>query len=398
MTGPKISSVNAGDAGIHVGQDGGGEEGAGADAARDQSARRPTRLVHDLLDAGGLVLGDERADVHGRIRRISDAQGLGLGGDLLDVGVGEALVDQVPAGGHADLALVEEGSPGGVVDRGVEVGVVEHQHRVVPAEFEHRALDERPGRGTDTAPGGRRTGERDHRHTGVRDQRLAGLRAARNDVQHTGRQPRPFEDPGDHRTARERRLRVGLEHHGVAECQSGCDGAHREQERGVPGGDHAHDADRDATRHAERSRCVVREQLPRRVVCQRCGRGEFVERLRDLLLGLPPGAARLRDQRRHHLGAGLGEGRGRGQEHLLAVRGGAEAPLPAAHPRPRHTRGRCPRGHRGRSCRPAIRPPGCAPPAHHRTGCATRRRRSIPGASSGSGRTCGLPSRRTVPR
>ena len=47
---------------------------------------------------------------------------------------------------HADLALVQEGAERGRVDRVVEVGVGQHDQRVLAAELEHDALQLSPGR------------------------------------------------------------------------------------------------------------------------------------------------------------------------------------------------------------------------------------------------------------
>ena len=49
-------------------------------------------------------------------------------------------LDEDPPRRHADLALVQVGAEGGGVDGVVEVGVVEHDQRVLAAELEHDAL------------------------------------------------------------------------------------------------------------------------------------------------------------------------------------------------------------------------------------------------------------------
>ena len=56
-------------------------------------------------------------------------------------GVGDLLVDDQPLGRHADLALVGESAEHRRVDRGVEVGVVEHDQRRLAAELEQRRLE-----------------------------------------------------------------------------------------------------------------------------------------------------------------------------------------------------------------------------------------------------------------
>jgi hypothetical protein len=95
---------------------------------------------------------------HAGQRRINARrlQGRGLGGQLLDELRGHLAVDQDAVGRHADLALVEEGGKGGRFDRGVEVGVVEHDDRVLAAQFQQHRLQV-PGRllGDDAADLGR---------------------------------------------------------------------------------------------------------------------------------------------------------------------------------------------------------------------------------------------------
>jgi hypothetical protein len=67
-------------------------------------------------------------------------QGRGLGGQLLDELRGHLAVDQDAVGRHADLALVEEGGKRRRFDRGVEVGVVQHDDRILAAQFQQHRL------------------------------------------------------------------------------------------------------------------------------------------------------------------------------------------------------------------------------------------------------------------
>ena len=63
-----------------------------------------------------------------------------LRGQLLDERIGDRALDDDPPRRHADLPLVEEGAERRRVDRVVEVRVVEHDQRVLPAELEHDTL------------------------------------------------------------------------------------------------------------------------------------------------------------------------------------------------------------------------------------------------------------------
>ena len=68
--------------------------------------------------------------------------------------------------------------------------------------------------------------------------------AAGEHVQHPGGQACLLEDPGDHHASGDGGPRIGFQDHGVAEGQGRCHGAHRENERQVERGDHAHHPDR----------------------------------------------------------------------------------------------------------------------------------------------------------
>ena len=107
--------------------------------------------------------------------RIAEGQGRGAGGELLDEGVGDRVVDDDLLGRHADLAGIGEGAEDRGVDRLVEVGVVEDDERRLAAEFEqHRLQVARGGLGDDAADPGR-AGEVDPPDLGMGDQRLDDL-------------------------------------------------------------------------------------------------------------------------------------------------------------------------------------------------------------------------------
>ena len=97
---------------------------------------------------------------------------VGAPADLLDEPVVDRVLDDRPAAGRADLARVGEGGGQGVVDGGLEVGVVEHDVRALAAhlerdllEIDRRAAQERPAR---LEP----AGQRDEVDVGAVGQRL----------------------------------------------------------------------------------------------------------------------------------------------------------------------------------------------------------------------------------
>lgn len=67
-------------------------------------------------------------------------------------------------------------------------------------------------------------------------------------------QPGLGEDGGEREAAADRGARVRLQDHRVAQRQGRGDGADREDQRGVEGRDHAHDADRDPARVGQAGR------------------------------------------------------------------------------------------------------------------------------------------------
>ena len=87
--------------------------------------------------------------------------------------VRDRALDDDPARGHADLALVQERAEGRCVDRVLEVGVGEDDQRVVAAELEHDPLELPAGRLGELAAGAGRAGEVEPAHVRVLDQLVA---------------------------------------------------------------------------------------------------------------------------------------------------------------------------------------------------------------------------------
>ena len=99
-------------------------------------ARLALGLGDEAGDARVLLVRDHRAEV-GIGAAGADADPAGARGEPFDQLVGDARLDQELGRRGADLAGVLEGTLGHVGHDPVEVGVGEHQDRVLAAEFEH---------------------------------------------------------------------------------------------------------------------------------------------------------------------------------------------------------------------------------------------------------------------
>src|SRR6202022_5004159 len=85
--------------------------------------------------------------------RVAHGQRFGLGDQPVHIVVVDRLVHQMPADDHAALALVEEAAVRQSVHPVVQVGVGEHDHRVVAAQFEMGAGEVACGELADGAAG-----------------------------------------------------------------------------------------------------------------------------------------------------------------------------------------------------------------------------------------------------
>ena len=111
-------------------------------------------------------------------------------GELLDELVGDRLVDVEALDGEAGLAAVEEAADARRADGGVDVGVVEDDHRIGAAELERHALHASRGELGDVLSDRRRPGERDLRDSRVGDEGLAEHRPlAGDDLEDVLREP-----------------------------------------------------------------------------------------------------------------------------------------------------------------------------------------------------------------
>ena len=149
-------------------------------------------FVDGLVDMPGdglqLALADQRAHVGAVGEGGAEPHRLRPGGEPLQEGVGDRLVDVQPLDGDAELAGGGEAGADGARGGLVEVGVRQHQHGVLAAEFERDA--DQPGGGAlgDLAAGAGGAGERDV--VGVLDDLGADDRAvADDDLEDVGGQP-----------------------------------------------------------------------------------------------------------------------------------------------------------------------------------------------------------------
>ena len=140
--------------------------------------------------------------------------------------------------GPAALAGVREGRPRRAAHRARDVGVGEHEHRVLAVEREHRACEAARARLADLAPGAGRAREADLGHRGGHE-RGPRVRVAVDDRQQTLGQTGAGEDARDPLAA-QRHVGRGLEHHAVAGHERH---RHVAQRRGERLGGRTEDAD-----------------------------------------------------------------------------------------------------------------------------------------------------------
>ncbi|MNZ75782.1 hypothetical protein D3C78_942680 [compost metagenome] len=152
----------------------------------------------------------------------------------------ELLVDAAlgidAAGGGAVLACVVEAEGADAFDGGIDIGIVENNHRSLAAQLHVHALHALGGAGDDVGTGGDGTGQRHHAHFRVGNQRRADTRAtAKEDIQHAGGK----QLGGQLRQAQggEGCLFRRFEHHGVASGQGRGDLPGDHHQRVVPRGD-----------------------------------------------------------------------------------------------------------------------------------------------------------------
>ena len=205
-----------------------------------------------LGDAGGDVRLDlvavrgagQRPGLGLLVERAAEADPSGAVHDRVDELVVDRLLDDEPGAGRADLAGVQEHGGEREVERDLEIGVGEDDVGVLAAELQGDLLHGAGGGGHDPAAGLQAAGERHQVDARVGRQRGAGLGAgAEHEVADAGGESGLLEQlhqvDGGVRGELAR-----LEHEGVAGGQAGRDLPGHLEERVVPRGDQAADADR----------------------------------------------------------------------------------------------------------------------------------------------------------
>ena len=214
----------------------------------DAAGQEAAPLRDPLLDVGTntltLTLGDERPELRRGVERVAGREALGdSAGDLLGLGEPPA-GDDHPRQRAACLPGVLEAFADAVLDRLLEVGVVEDHVCRLAAKLERDALDARRRDFADATAGTRRAGEREHVDVGVRGERLADRRpVAGDEVEDPRRQADRVDDLGEHEGV-ERRDLARLDDHRAARGKRRRDLGRDLVERIVPWRDRADDTDR----------------------------------------------------------------------------------------------------------------------------------------------------------
>ena len=239
------------------------DDGAGAFAAGDDLGALGDCVGHQPVHALGRFDADQRAE-NDMTTRIAGWQGGGALGEFGDKRVGDLLVDDQPLGRHADLALVGESAEDRRVNRGVEVGVVEHDQRRLAAEFEQHRLEMFGGQLGDDLADPRRTGEVDPLDRWMGDQRRDHFRRVfrriGDHVDHALGEARVVHRLHDQAMRRRADFRRP-QNNRIAAGERRGDRAHAEDHRRVPWRHAEHDADRLAHSHRQHARLVGRDDL-----------------------------------------------------------------------------------------------------------------------------------------
>ena len=115
-----------------------------------------------------------------------DALGGALGEFFVDGGI-----DQGAAGGSAALAVQRIDHEQAGIQRAIDIGIAEHDHRILAAEFEMHALQRSRALPHDRGAGRAFADKADRLDVRMFGQRLPGILAkAVHDIEHARRQPR----------------------------------------------------------------------------------------------------------------------------------------------------------------------------------------------------------------
>src|SRR5438309_4850923 len=249
-----------------IGEDGGrvemwAEFGQARTSGEDADALGAS-FLHLCLDDAQLALVDHRADVGLRIHAVAEAQFL----RLRDTGVQEffvkRLVDVTSLDREAGLAGIDEGAPNGCARGDIEVGIVEHEHRIFASEFQHDRQEAGGGSLRDPFAGWNTASEDELVDFGV-EKRGTGCTVAHNYLEDF------FRNSGRVQEAcqlhRDQRCEFrGLQHHRISSDHSGqrVDGGNGQ--RIVPGGNngnHAVGVAQDAPFFRLHGNAAVRDRL-----------------------------------------------------------------------------------------------------------------------------------------
>src|SRR6266702_321843 len=244
--------------GSYVGEDGGlDEESVGEIATFDAMATggemRSFVLAYiDVAENGfHLLLADDRTDLDVFIQSVTEAKLFGAGHELIDEALVHAFLNNDAAGGCAALSGGAESSPECAFEREFEIGIVEHDHRILAAVFERAALEGACATLADDASYLARSGEGDGADQGVLHERRADLSSVSgDDVDDTGRDS-GLSERADEVKDRERRVLCGLDDAGVAGDEGREEFPGRNCHGEVPRTDHSDNTDRIAGTHGK---------------------------------------------------------------------------------------------------------------------------------------------------
>ncbi len=198
-------------------------------------------IAQHLLDMARM---DQRADLGRGIERMADLDLLdALGGALGELVVDRGL-DQRAARRGAALAVQRVDHEQAGIERAVDIGIGEHDHRIFAAEFEMHALQRRRALPHDRGAGGAFADKADRLDVGMLGQCLAGVFAKTvHDIEHARGQSGVQTDFRQQLRGEGRPFRR-LVHDRAAGRERRRDLPGRQHERRVPGRDHAHGSDR----------------------------------------------------------------------------------------------------------------------------------------------------------
>ena len=147
--------------------------------------------------------------------------------------------------------VVPNAAPDAAFDGEVEVGVVQHDHGILAAQFQRAMLETLRGRGANDAADRGRTGQRNGPHLRMLHQRPAHLRTESADnVDHAFGDAR-IGQRAHQVVSGERRVLRRLDHAGVAADDGGKQLPRRNRHGEIPRRNHAADADGSPHRHGE---------------------------------------------------------------------------------------------------------------------------------------------------